>query len=66
VQGAISVYQHIGYLFSPGGVVDGQVIRSDTGQIADALLLPYWVWGGVITAAIVAMVWKSLQIAARI
>lgn len=63
VQGAISVYQHIGYLFSPGGVVGGQLIRSDTGQIADALFLPYWFWGGVITLAIVAMVWKSLRIA---
>jgi hypothetical protein len=65
VQGAVSVYQHIGYLFSPGGVVGGQLVRSDTGQIADALILPYCFWGGAITLAIVAMVWKSLQIASR-
>lgn len=65
VQGAVSVYQDLGYLFSPGGVMGGQMVRSDTGKIADALFLPYWFWGGAITVAIVAMVWKSLQIAGR-
>ncbi|MBL44366.1 MAG: hypothetical protein CMN71_06520 [Sphingomonadaceae bacterium] len=65
VQGAVSVYQDLGYLFSPGGVVGGQFVLSDTGRIAQALLLPYWFWGGAITIAIVAMVCKSLQIAGR-
>ena len=65
VQGAVSVYQDLGYLFSPGGVVDGQRFVSDTGRIADALFLPYWFWGAAITIAIVAMVWKSLRLAAR-
>ncbi len=65
VQGAVSVYQDLGYLFSPGGVVGGQFLLSDTGRIAEALFLPYWFWGGAITIAIVAMVWKSLQIAGR-
>ncbi len=65
VQGAVSVYQDLGYLFSPGGVVGGQFVLSDTGRIAEALFLPYWFWGGAITIAIVAMVWKSLQIAGR-
>ena len=65
VQGAVSVYQDIDYLFSPGAAVDGQVALSDTGRIAEALILPYWFWGGAITIAIAAMVWKSLQIAGR-
>ncbi|WP_370188437.1 M50 family metallopeptidase [Qipengyuania sp.] len=65
VQGAVAVYQDLGYLFSPGAVVGGHVALSDTGRIADALFLPYWFWGGAITVAIVAMVWKSLQIAGR-
>ena len=65
VQGAVSVYQDIDYLFSPGAAVDGQVALSDTGRIAEALFLPYWFWGGAITIAIAAMVWKSLQIAGR-
>ena len=38
---------------------------SDTGQIAAALFLPYWFWGGLITVAIVLMVWKSLRIASK-
>ena len=61
VQGAVSVYQDLGYLFSPGTTMG----PSDTGRIADALLLPYWFWGGAITVVIVLMVWKSLQVAAR-
>ena len=61
VQGAVSVYQDLGYLFSPGTAMG----PSDTGRIADALFLPYWFWGGAITVAIVLMVWKSLQVAAR-
>ncbi|MBX7481370.1 M50 family metallopeptidase [Qipengyuania qiaonensis] len=65
VQGAVSVYQDLGYLFSPGGSVDGRVAISDTGRIADALFLPYWFWGGLITFTIFAMVWKSLKIASR-
>jgi hypothetical protein len=65
VQGAVSVYQDLGYLFSQGGYVGGHLVLSDTGRIADALFLPYWFWGGAITVAIVAMVWKSLQIASR-
>ena len=65
VQGAVSVYQDVDYLFSPGAAVDGQVALSDTGRIAEALFLPYWFWGGAITIAIAAMVWKSLQIAGR-
>lgn len=65
VQGAVSVYQDFDYLFSPGGVVGGHAALSDTGRIADALFLPYWFWGGAITVAIVAMVWKALQIASR-
>lgn len=66
VQGAVAVYQDLGYLFSPGGVMGGHMVRSDTGRIADALFLPYWFWGGAITVAIVAMVWKSLQAAGRL
>ena len=65
VQGAVSVYQDIRYLFSPGGQLGGQAVLSDTGRIADALFLPYWFWGGAITLAIAAMVWKSLQVAGR-
>ncbi|MBX7531336.1 M50 family metallopeptidase [Qipengyuania sp. 1XM1-15A] len=65
VQGCISIYSDFGYLFSEGGYMDGQMQVSDTGHIEQALLLPYWFWGGLITAIILAMVFYSLKIAHR-
>lgn len=65
VQACISVWQQFDYLFTPGGMIDGRPQRSDTGAIADALLLPYWFWGGLISAAIVALMWWSFRIAFR-
>lgn len=65
VQACISVWQSFDYLFSSGGQVGGQMHRSDTAAISDALLLPYWAWGGVISAAILAMLWWSLRTAFR-
>lgn len=65
VQACISVWQHFGYLFTRGGRIDGQLQRSDTGAIADVLLLPYWFWGGVISIAICGLMWWSFSIAFR-
>lgn len=63
VQACISIWQQFGYLFTDGGFVGGRLHRSDTGVIADVMLLPYWVWGGLISAAIVALMWWSFRIA---
>ena len=65
VQAFVSVWQQFGYLFTPGGRIEGQLQRSDTGAIADVLLLPYWVWGGVISIAIGGLMWWSLRVAFR-
>lgn len=65
IQAAISTWQHLGYLFSQGGVVGGLAHRSDTQAIADALLLPYWFWGGAISLAIALLLWWSLKRALR-
>ena len=65
VQAAISAWQQFGYLFSPGGTIGGRLQRSDTGAIADVLLLPYWFWGAIISAAILAMLWWSFRLAFR-
>ncbi len=65
VQAAIGAWQQFDYLFSPGGNVGGQLQRSDTGAIADVLLLPYWFWGALISAAILALLWGSFRIAFR-
>ena len=63
VQACISVWKQFDYLFSPGGNVGGQLQRSDTGAIADVLLLPYWFWGATISAAILALLWWSFRLA---
>ena len=65
VQACISVWRQFDYLFSPGGSVGGQLQRSDTGAIADVLLLPYWVWGAAISAAILALLWLGFRVAFR-
>ena len=65
VQGCISIYRDLGYLFSEGGYIDGQPQLSDTGQIERALLLPHWVWGGLITAVICLMVFYAMKAAHR-
>lgn len=65
VQACISVWRQFDYLFSPGGSVGGQLQRSDTGAIADVLLLPYWFWGATISAAILALLWLSFRLAFR-
>lgn len=65
VQACISVWRQFDYLFSPGGAVGGQLHRSDTGAIADALLLPYWLWGAIISVAILALLWASFRFAFR-
>jgi hypothetical protein len=65
VQAAISAWQQFDYLFSPGGNIGGQLHRSDTGAIADVLLLPYWFWGATLSAAILALLWWSFRLAFR-
>lgn len=62
VQACISVWRQFGYLFSPGGTIGGQLHRSDTGAIADVLFLPYWVWGALISGAILALLWASFRL----
>ena len=65
VQAAISVWQQFDYLFSPGGVIDGQSMRSDTSAIANALFLPYWFWGSALSGITIALLWWSLRRALR-
>lgn len=65
VQAGISIWEQFDYLFSPGGVIDGQVMRSDTSAIADATFLPYWAWGAALSAVIVLLLGWSLRRALR-
>ena len=47
VQLALSVFSRGDYLFTPVARTAGGTMPSDVGQIAQALWLPYWFWGGV-------------------
>ncbi len=45
VQLALSVFSRGDYLFTPVAETATGVMPSDVGQMAAALILPYWVWG---------------------
>lgn len=47
VQLCIALFRDVDYMFSPGGIINGQRQNSDSAAIAEALLLPYWFWGGL-------------------
>ena len=63
VQAIISVWAQSAYLFTDSGTMGGQTMVSDTGAIADALLLPYWFWAIALSAANIALLWWSLRYA---
>jgi hypothetical protein len=65
VQACISIWRSFDYLFSSSGYVGGRSVQSDTATIADALLLPYWCWGGAISIVIAALLWWSVRKAFR-
>ncbi|MBD59316.1 MAG: hypothetical protein CL808_04245 [Citromicrobium sp.] len=65
VQACISVWTQTGYLFTRGGTIGGLPQVSDTGAVAEALFLPFWFWGIVLSAANVALLWYSFRYAFR-
>ncbi len=65
VQAIISTYRQIDYLFTESVVIDGQPMLSDTGRMADDLLLPHWAWAiSIILFSAVLLLW-SLRAAYR-
>lgn len=61
VQLALSVFSRSDYLFMRTAVTAGGSGPSDTGQIAAALYLPYWFWGGLIALASLLLLWHGLR-----
>lgn len=51
------------YMFTRQFTRDGQVQISDTQAIAEQLLLPYWVWGGIIGALSLAILAAAFWLA---
>ncbi len=62
VQACVSTYRQIDYLFSYSA---GPLGISDTAQIQQVLLLPYWLWGGLIAVASLLILSVSLWRAYR-
>ncbi|MDJ0694067.1 M50 family metallopeptidase [Mastigocoleus sp. MO_188.B34] len=60
VQACISTFHQLDYLFSYSA---GNLGLSDTAQIQNNLLLPYWFWGGLMAIASFAILFQSLRIA---
>jgi hypothetical protein len=60
VQACISTYHQLDYLFTPTA---GPRALSDTGQIQQQLLLPYWFWGALIAVASLVILVQSLRVA---
>ena len=55
VQLALSVFSRGDYLFTPVAETGAGTMPSDVGQMANALLFPYWFWGIVCGAVSVAV-----------
>lgn len=65
VQACISTYRQLDYLFMESANVGGKQMLSDTGHIAEALILPYWIWGSTIAAISFGLLALSLWHVAR-
>ncbi len=63
VQASIAVFMQFDYLFVDSATIEGQTHHSDTGAIANSLLLPYWFWGSLIATISVLMLAYSLYVA---
>lgn len=65
VQLCVALFRDIDYMFSDGGIVAGRSHGSDSAAMAEALLLPFWFWGGVtavFSAVVLALgLWFALK-----
>lgn len=62
VQACVSTYHQLDYLFSASA---GRGLLSDTAQMQQQLLLPYWFWGGLMAIASLVILVQSLRLAYR-
>ncbi|MUG98668.1 M50 family peptidase [Scytonema sp. UIC 10036] len=62
VQACVSTYHQLNYLFSAAA---GPGLLSDSAQIQQQLLLPYWFWGALMAIASLVILVQSLRVAYR-
>ncbi|TDU28491.1 peptidase M50B-like protein [Panacagrimonas perspica] len=60
MQLTLSVFSRADYLFTASAQTAQGLGPSDTAQIAEALLLPYWIWGALIAAVSLVVLWVGL------
>ena len=70
VQLALSVFSRADYLFTPVATTGRGTMPSDVARIAEALILPYWFWGGCcgllsVAILVVALRWTLVPGASR-
>ncbi len=63
IQFCLASWGTLDYMFTKNFERDGQILNSDTEEIADVLLLPYWFWGGLIAAMSFAIMASSFYVA---
>lgn len=61
LQAALSMFQQWDYLLMEGATIGGRAQLSDTGAIEQYLLLPHWLWAGLIIALAALMLGASLR-----
>lgn len=61
VQLALSVFSRADYLFTPLATTGRGTMPSDVARIAEALILPYWFWGGCCGLLSVAILVVALR-----
>lgn len=61
VQACLSTWRQLDYLFTRDANIGGQLMPSDSQVIAQALLLPYWFWGGLLSVATLGLLAMSLR-----
>jgi len=60
---ALSMLRDFDYLFTEDAVIGGRAMKSDTGAIEQALLLPHWFWAASIILVSAVMIGASLKYA---
>lgn len=63
IQFCLASWGTLDYMFTRDFVRDGRVINSDTQEIAEVLVLPYWFWGGLIALSSLAIMGSSFYFA---
>jgi Peptidase M50B-like len=61
----MAIFRDIDYMFSDHANVSGVMNPSDSAQMAKALFLPYWVWGAIVAAFSVIVMWIGIGVAAK-